>query len=118
MDATAWTVIGVWLTVIATQVVLAAAFCRAQGNRFDALERHLDELFGTLDNKRWTESRQRWELTDRLNRERWELTDRLNRERWELAERASRERWELTDRLCARRRELSRSLSRQRRELR
>ena len=91
MDATAWTVIGVWLTVIATQVVLAAAFCRAQGNRFDALERHLDELFGTLD-KRRTESRQRWELTDNLNHERWKLTRRLNRERWELTRRLNRER--------------------------
>ena len=80
MDATAWTVIGVWLTVIATQIVLAAAFCRAQGNRFDALERHLDELFGTLDERR-AESRQRWELSNSLNRERWELSNSLNRER-------------------------------------
>ena len=100
MDATILTVIGTGLTAIGTGVALFAALWRAQGNRFDTMERHIDKRFEAVDkqfeavDKRWTE---RFDMAEKASRERFEIAENANRERFDMAERANRERLEAMD---------------------
>ena len=114
MDTTTLAVIGTGLTGIGTAVALFAALWRVQGNRFDALERHIDARFAGVDKqfagvdkrfegvdkqfaaleKQWTE---RFEMAERSSRERFEAAERASRERFEMAEKASRERFEMAE---------------------
>ena len=121
MDTTTLAVIGTGLTGIGTAVALFAALWRVQGNRFDALERHIDARFTGVDKqfagvdkqfagvdkrfegvdrqfaaleKQWTE---RFEMAERSSRERFEAAERASRERFEMAEKASRERFEMAE---------------------
>ncbi len=114
MDATILAVIGTGLTAIGTGVALFAALWRAQGNRFDTMERHIDKRFEAVDkqfeavdkrfeavdkqfeavDKRWTE---RFDMAEKASRERFEMAERASRERFDMAEKASRERLEAMD---------------------
>ena len=107
MDATILAVIGTGLTAIGTGVALFAALWRAQGNRFDTMERHIDKRFEAVDkqfeavdkrfeavDKRWTE---RFDMAEKASRERFEIAENANRERFDMAERANRERLEAMD---------------------
>ena len=117
MDATA-------LTVVATGVALFAALWRVQGNRFDTLERHMDQRFEAVDqrfeavdkqfeaaDKRWAE---RFEAADKRWAERFEAAEAMNRERFETAETRSRERFEIAEKASRERFEMAETASRER----
>ncbi len=89
MDATILTVIGTGLTAIGTGIALFAALWRAQGNRFDTMERHIDKRFEAVDKQ--------FEAVDKRWTERFEMAEKASRERFEMAEKASRERLEAMD---------------------
>ena len=101
MDATILTVIGTGLTAIGTGVALFAALWRAQGNRFDTMERHIDKRFEAVDkqfeavDKRWTE---RFEMAEKASRERFEMAEKASRERLEAMDARWTERFEAMDR--------------------
>ena len=93
MDATMLAVFGTGLTAIGATIALFTALWRVQGNRFDALERHVDKQLGAVD-KRSTE---RFEMAEKASRERFEMAETTSRERFEMAEKASRERFEMAE---------------------
>ena len=101
MDTTTLAVIGTGLTAIGTAVALFAALWRVQGNRFDALERHIDHRFAGVDkqfavaDKRWTE---RFEMSEKASRERLDAMDAKWTERLEGMDRRWSERFDAVDR--------------------
>ena len=101
MDTTTLAVIGTGLTAIGTAVALFAALWRVQGNRFDALERHIDHQFAGVDkqfavaDKRWTE---RFEMAEKASRERFEMSEKASRERLDAMDAKWTERLEGMDR--------------------
>ena len=77
------------LTVIGTGIALFAALWRAQGNRFDAV----DKRFDTAEKL----NRERFDMAEKLNRERFEAMDRRWVERFDMAENANRERFDMAE---------------------
>ena len=121
MDATMLAVFGTGLTAIGTAIALFTALWRVQGNRFDALERHVDKQFEGVDkrfegvDKQFEGVDKRFEGVDKQFEgvdKRFEgvdkqfegvdkqlaAADKRWTERFEMAERASRERFEMAER--------------------
>ena len=79
MDATMLAVFGTGLTAIGTAIALFAALWRVQGNRFDAMERHVDHRFEGVD-KQFAGVDKRFEMAEKASRERFEMAEKASRE--------------------------------------